>query len=88
MQTEQYDLNFCVPVDWSTRKFMAIVVFQDWSMQTSKGCFFYEDDEIVTHVYNLNLREESSVYFTAYPIQEPASCMYRNKEHTLDKTFE
>ena len=51
-------------------------VFQDWSMQTSKGSFFYEDDEIVTHIYNLNLREESAVYFTAYPVQEPASCEY------------
>ena len=52
-------------------------------MQTSKGSFFYEDDEIVTHVYNLNLREESAVYFTAYPIQEPASCKYycQNVKH-------
>ena len=47
---------------------------QDWSMFTSKGCFFYEDDEIVTHIYNLRVTEDSAVYFTAYPIQEPASC--------------
>ena len=62
---------------------MAIIVFQDWSVQTSKGCFFYEDDEIVTHVYNLNIREESAVYFTAYPIQEPASCKYQNKDWSM-----
>ena len=43
-------------------------------MFTSKGCFFYEDDEIVTHIYNLRVTEDSAVYFTAYPIQEPASC--------------
>ena len=51
-------------------------ILQDWSSVTSKGCFFYEDDEIVTHVYNLKLTEDSAVYFTAYPLQEPASCKF------------
>lgn len=45
---------------------------RDWSHSTSKGCFFYEEDEIVTHVYSLKLAEDSMVYLCAYPIQEPA----------------
>lgn len=46
---------------------------RDWSMCTSKGSFFYEDDEIVTHVYSVRLSEDSAVYFSAYPLQEPQS---------------
>ena len=53
---------------------LVISEFQDWSMCTSKGSFFYEDDEIVTHVYSIRLSEDSAVYFSAYPLQEPQSC--------------
>ena len=64
-------------------------ILQDWSSVTSKGCFFYEDDEIVTHVYNLKLTEDSAVYFTAYPLQEPASCKFMTLLYqvSLDSTF-
>ncbi|XP_060589235.1 EF-hand calcium-binding domain-containing protein 7-like isoform X6 [Ruditapes philippinarum] len=45
---------------------------QDWMHYTSKGCFFYEEEEIVSHIYSLKLTEDSSVYLSAHPIQEPA----------------
>lgn len=45
---------------------------KDWQHYTSKGCFFYEEEEIVSHVYSLKLYETSNVYLTAKPIDEPA----------------
>lgn len=53
-----------------------VLHFQDWTLYTSKGCFFYEDNEIVTHVYSLKMTTTSTVYIAAYPINEPECCKY------------
>lgn len=44
---------------------------RDWSHSSSKGCYFYEEDEIQTHVFTLSLKRDSAVYLTAQPIKEP-----------------
>jgi len=66
-------LASCRNVSWAHQ---TVLLFQDWQHYTSKGCFFYEDNEIVTHVYQLKLTSPTTIYFAAYPVNEPACCKY------------
>ncbi|XP_052775210.1 EF-hand calcium-binding domain-containing protein 7-like isoform X9 [Mya arenaria] len=56
---------------------------KDWVHHTSKGCFFYEDDEIVSHVFTMKLTQDTSVYLTAHPIQEP-ECLEVTSSEPVD----
>ncbi|KAL4237003.1 positive regulation of protein localization to ciliary membrane [Mactra antiquata] len=56
---------------------------RDWHHFTSKGCFFYEEDEIVSHIFSLKLTQDSTVYLSAHPIDEPA-CLNLPSSEPID----
>lgn len=41
---------------------------QDWPCTRSKGCFFVEENSVVSHHYRLQLTSKSSVYLTIKPL--------------------
>ncbi|XP_055885191.1 EF-hand calcium-binding domain-containing protein 7-like isoform X6 [Biomphalaria glabrata] len=42
---------------------------KDWPMVQSKGTFFLEDSSIISHVYTLNLTEDSDVWISIQPLK-------------------
>ncbi|KAL3868825.1 hypothetical protein ACJMK2_041582, partial [Sinanodonta woodiana] len=44
---------------------------KEWTHVTSKGAFFFEEDEIVTHLYSLEIPEDTNVYITIQPTEIP-----------------
>ncbi|KAK3599850.1 hypothetical protein CHS0354_022422 [Potamilus streckersoni] len=44
---------------------------KEWTHVTSKGAFFFEEEEIVTHLYSLEIPDDTNVYITIQPTEIP-----------------
>ncbi|KAK2156234.1 hypothetical protein LSH36_218g03056 [Paralvinella palmiformis] len=41
---------------------------KDWNLTHSKGCFYFDDDKIISHQYEMRILNDTSVWITVEPI--------------------